>query len=224
MFFGIQVLSGTQLTVYLSFLIPIYIITRLYFTNSLFDKKTLNKLAYLLGAGFVSFIISGFFVIQRLAITPAIRSIQENTRSYWRLNSINSLVLPDSNLSLGLVPLLFLLIGGYLVLIKKKKEYYPFLILFLVSLLLIFGPTSEYTLYYWFYKLWPFVDKFRTPYRLFPFLIMSSCMINAAMYVFIKEKLRFKKEYLLFIALMLLIILTYKIFSKYLTEYFITYL
>jgi hypothetical protein len=224
LFFGIQAMACAQYTTYLTFMLPLYAIVRLYFSDNFHFKTMINRAAYLFVSGIVSFIIAGFFIIHRLGVPAPTRTLQDNTLWFWRLVSLDSLVDPDHSLSLGLIPVLFLIIGVYLILTQRKKEYYPWIILFFVGLLLILGPISKYTLYYWFYNFWPFVDKFRVPARLLPFLLISTYIINAAVYAHLQKKLKIKDGLLFFIVMVLLIILTQSIWSRYVIEHYITYL
>ncbi len=188
---AVQVISSLQFSVYLTFIIPLYLILRYIF----FDKKFVKEkdvwlnlfLSAILGLAF-----SSFYLIKRFNLTPQVRTIKENLIENRSVESLSVLFNPNSHVSIGWFTVVLVLIGISLVIWHfQKREYRKyglFGILFVFFLLCLLGPVSVFVPYYWLYKLWPLVDYFRTPVRVYPFLSLCLSFLASLIFLTIKNK------------------------------------
>jgi len=226
LFSGIQVLTCLQYTVYLTLMVPIYVLLRIYFLKRLFTKQTLRIGQYLGYALIVGLIVCGWYIAERTHTPDTTRTVEDNSRADWRMFNIFQLIIPDGHFSIGVVPFLILMIGVYFIFTRNQTELYSFVFLFFISLLLVVGIDplfTKYSPYYWFFKYWPLVEKFRVPGRMMPFLLFPSALINAVAYTQIFKKFKVKKGLIFFIGMMILIIVGYKMFSPYMIKHVINY-
>ena len=186
---SLQIISSAQYTVYVSFVLPLYILLR----NHIGGKKFLfqkNFQKNMLISATVAFVLSSFYLIKRLSIPPTIRTIEENMFEGWRLSSLD-LLLYYFNIYLIVIWLFLPLI---VVFVMRKEirnaeygKYIPFLILFML------GPFSILAPYYWLYKVWPFVNTFRVPLRFFPFSLICSSILSSLFLLHMNKSINLRK-------------------------------
>ncbi|MCG2718482.1 MAG: hypothetical protein L6408_06590 [Nanoarchaeota archaeon] len=163
------ILSSPYYTIYLTIIAPIYCFSR---SITFFKNKRLVSLIIL--SIIVSLCLSSFYLVERFNVDTTIRTIEENLTDRWRLTSFWELVKPTSaSFFIGQIPLLLSFWGVYYILKKKDRKMFPFILIFLVSIVLSIGPIWKFAPYTIIYQIWPFINKFRTPYRIFPFALMS---------------------------------------------------
>jgi len=174
---ALQVFSGSQNTVYLTFIIPLYVTL-----SHMFNGKTLGRTFKNMGSsGILALAITGYYAYRKITTPSIVRTLEENMNTDWRLNSLQELVDIHDHLFIGIVQLALLVVAIYLIMGKYKayKHYVPFVIIFFFVLLCMFGPFSVFAPYYWLYKLWPLVNSFRVPFRMFPFMLTALSMLCA---------------------------------------------
>ena len=215
---SLQVISSVQYTVYISVVIPFYILLRTYFVNR---KTFVNKYFWI--NMFVSTILaiafSSFYLIKRLNMHSVIRTIEENLELNWRMQSLKSLFDVNSHMYLGIIQVVLILLGISITIwyIKNKRYriYIPFAILFIFFTLCMFGPASYFLPYYWLYKFWPFINHFRTPVRLFPFVLICSSILSS-LFLLSMQKVNALKKYKFYILIVIMLIITgLQILSSY---------
>jgi len=171
-FLGLQVLSAAQYAVYLTIFLPMYLILRN--IKALVNKKFI---ACVILCVLVSFIICGWFLYQYSLDQFQLpdRSLQENVQGSAYLKNF---LLVESSRSLGIITLIISLAAIWL-LIEKKRKFFSFLFLALISVFLSLGVSYSWAPYTFLYKYWPLINKFRVPSRIYPFISMYLSIIIA---------------------------------------------
>lgn len=224
---ALQVYSSSQYTVYLSLVIPIYLLFQHLFVNKkLFCQKGLKK--RLLMALFVAFCLSFPFLIKRSRIIPTLRTIQENLKPSWRLVSFNQLVDSDADLNLGLIQVGLVLAAIVIIFLKRRdkkyRRFFPFAIFLPLFILLMLGPVSSWAPYYWLIKLWPLFDRFRVPKRFFPFALLCTSLLSPLSFYFFKKiNISFLWRFFLLVLVITLIVFTQLFKSSWLSGHHIFY-
>lgn len=196
------ILSSPYYTVYLTIIAPIYCFSR---NVKLFKNKRLVFLILIAIA--VSLLFSSFYIFGRLNSQYTVRTIEENLNPGWRLDSFWELTSPKSGkFFIGQIPLLLACCGIYYALIKKDKKMVPFVLVLFASLMLSIGPISNFAPYTILYKVWPFINKFRTPYRIFPFALMSIALLINLFFKELTKNMNYKQKLLLFLSIIATII------------------
>jgi len=197
------ILSSPYYTVYLTIIAPVYCFSR----NVKFFKNRRLMLLILI-AIVISLLLSSFYIFDRLNSPSTIRTIEDNLNPAWRLDSFWELISPRySSFFVGQIPLLLACCGIYYTLIKKDKRMVPFVLILFVSLILSIGPVNNFAPYTVLYKIWPFINKFRTPYRIFPFALMSIALLITFFFKEFTKNINYKKKFFLFLSIMATIII-----------------
>lgn len=175
----LQLISSTQYAIYMSFAIFLYIVLRLIFDyHSLSLKNIWKKIILFLLIFFVS---SGNYLIKKITLNPPV--ILDSANFRWSVNTLFELINPKSHVSFNMILFFPIIFGMRRVFRENLKDNLGFLrIFFIKSLLfiaLMFGPVSVLYPYAWLLKLWPFFQYVRTPYRFFPFALMSAIVISS---------------------------------------------
>jgi hypothetical protein len=185
-------LSSLEYFLYLNFIVPLYFIFRdtRVFSNRKFLKTIL--------IAFLVFVLTSSWYMQYfIGKNYEKRAIEENMKFSLDVYNIKFIVSP-----------LFLLTAfcGLLISLKQKnKIIIPFLVIGMFSLIYSFGPFSKISLQYLFLKYWPFVDAFRTPYRIQIFFVI---FISIASSIFVEEIYK-KYKYLTYTLIILCILVIY---------------
>lgn len=217
---ALQIISVSQTTAYLTFILPLYLFLRILFLQ----KKELFKTKFWITniknfslSILITVILISWYLIRKTDYEPVIRTIEENTRDYWVATSFLNFVNPFSHLSFNAIPILIFFIGLYFIIkdlkIKKSIKYIPFVIIFFFVLLCMFGPINYFMPYTWLYYLWPYINHFRVPFRMFPFALM--CFSLIASYAILSFKQYFKKEYVWITFIIIFSIIIAHILSSY---------
>lgn len=202
---ALQVFSGSQNTVYLTFIIPFYL-TLTHVFNGKISKEVFKKMG---SSVILALAITGYYDYRKITTPSIVRTVEENMNIAWRLNSLQELVNINDHLFIGLVQFALLVVAVYLIIRKYKeyKQYAPFVIIFLFVLLCMFGPFSIFAPYYWLYKFWPLVNSFRVPFRMFPFMLLALSVLCAVPIVGIDgSKMKGYVPYIIVATLLLLTI------------------
>ncbi|MFH1511549.1 MAG: hypothetical protein ABIF10_07700 [Candidatus Woesearchaeota archaeon] len=175
---ALQIYSCSQYTVYLSFIIPVYLLLRIQvWVKHMRNRHFWTNIALAL---VVAVVVSAPYLNLKLKYYADKRTVQDNMVDYWRLSSLKQLFMPNEKIYLGYLQLILAMTG--LAIAFKSAKYrngISFGILGLIVLFLMIGPASVLAPYYWLHKLWPFVDNFRVPRRLFPFLLICTSVLSA---------------------------------------------
>jgi hypothetical protein len=179
--------SSYEYFIYLTFIAPIYLLFRK--PQIFYDKKILKNF----GIAILIFLLTSFWYI-RLFIGQEYRkrSITENLELSIRH------IKGFSAIAHGLF-LSFAILGMISSVIEGKKHLLPFIVIFIFSLIYSLGPFSKFSLQYLFLKYWPFVNAFRTPYRILTFSTISVSIFVSIFVQKIYEKSRTFAYLLIFI-------------------------
>ncbi|HYD03517.1 MAG TPA: hypothetical protein VEC16_04410 [Alphaproteobacteria bacterium] len=203
----LQVMSSSYNLIHLTVLVPIYLIFR-HFTYAKIKFKKIWKPFTL--AAITAIILSLPYLIKRIQIESTLRTIEENSRDYWRLDSLTELININYHLYIGTVQLALTSIAAYL--LFKYKEYRNFIsyaLLAVFTIICMIGPIGWYMPYYWLYHIWPYFDRLRVPDRMFPFAIMSIALLaSLALAHFTNNTYWKSRRWLAVLILMIFIIVT----------------
>lgn len=209
-FASIQLHASTQYFVYLTTIVPFILILK--YKKQIFSSKTIKQLAIAL---FVFLVLSTPYIVSRLSIETETRDTNKNLTTNWRLNSAKELVSFNSILQINPVLIILTMLGTALIVIKKQKNRYPYIVGLIVTILLAIGPINKFSLYYLILKFWPFINKFRTPQRYFPLILLFSTIIaTTGLKQLIKNK-QMKKQIAIISIIILVEIALSMIFSPY---------
>jgi hypothetical protein len=216
----LQIISVSQTTIYLSFILPFYVFLRIIFLewDNIFDIKFLFKYIKMFFFVFIFLIIMiSWYIPYKKSYEPIIRTIEENTRGYWVAKSFVNFFHPASHLSFNSIPILLFFIALYLIFKNYKKmevkKYMPFIVIFFFVLLCMFGPISIFMPYTWLYYFWPYINHFRVPFRMFPFALMCFSVIIGYFIIFLKQNLR--KDYFFITIIIIFSIMLIHIYCSY---------
>ena len=222
--FSIQLAVSEQITMYLTLILPVYLILRIMVcrkgivTYYPFIKQFFFSIV-------ISLVISIYYIINRIGVWTPTWSISRNLKIRHNLTSIFELSNINSPLYLGIL-LLFVSIGLIYYYWRENRfiRYIPFVVLIPVLILLMYGPSSVYLPYYWIYHYLPFYDKLRTPKRFFPILMMCFSIISSLVFVWLDGNTRFRKyRYGILVTLLILISLLQILPSAYMVSHHIFY-
>lgn len=184
---ALQALSSEQYTVYLTFVLPLYVLLRY-----LSGASKFRSFAFWKGLGVAAvlalFVVSPY-AATRLSMAGAgnteIRSLQENLYHWYvieRTNVVGVMFAPDARPQF-LFRLALLVLGAIATLTvsrRRQLRLLPFAVLFVVGLALAWGPFAAWAPYTLLYEYWPLVEYFRVPYRTLPFALLGSSTLSAA--------------------------------------------
>jgi hypothetical protein len=182
-FFGaLQFLSSQQYTIYLTTILPLYLILTDYkiFKNKKFIKLCLFSISLFLifTSWYMIFFIGKYYP----------RTIEENLKYSINFNNILDFWHP--------VLLLPSFIGIALVFKQKLKKIYPFFIIGIFTLFCSFGPFSNFAPYTILFNYWPFYDAFRTPFYMFNFMMIFICISVGLFFSYIYKKSKISTYFL----------------------------
>lgn len=172
-------MSCAHYLLYLSFLLPLYTVLR----KPNWATEKLSKFCLVLAVALgVMLVTSGYYLLlatQRETLTYSL-----STNLYYSLTNAKQLVDANAEAHVGIIPLILVFFSSVWIIAKDRKSIAP-VVLFLVCIVLMFGPfasTSPYTL---LYKYWPYVSKMRTPLKLCPLALLASALLSAYAIAFI---------------------------------------
>jgi hypothetical protein len=219
---SLQIVSSSQYTVYLTFILPLYLFLRIYFSdkNLFFDRNFWDKIVFskILISLEIAFLLSSYFLVKRLTIFATVRSIQDNLTKSWRMTSINQLFHVNTHISLGIIQMALVLIG--LAIIYRKRDnslfrrFIPLPVLMLFLILAMYGPTHPLSPYSLLLNYWPFVNRFRVPRRIFPFILICSSILSSLGLIHLKEIESLKKYRIHILVLLITLIITIQILQS----------
>jgi hypothetical protein len=185
-----QNISCSQYTLYLSLILPIYLLLRFP------AKKIKSKLKSLAIALIIASILSLPYLFARMSGLNdkiyGIRSITENLTPGWSIN-LWDIFNPLGGSYLTLIFISLFIIGTFLVFHEKKLyKLISFPVLSLFIILMMHGPRTYYP-YYWFYRFWPFVNRYRVASRFFP-IMMVFASVTASLFLIWLAKTKLKKH------------------------------
>lgn len=219
---SLQSFSSAQYSVYLLVIIIFCFFPFLvyyYYKNKIIYRK--NLLLNFLIVILLFILLSGYYINKRLVFHKEItRSLEENLRYGWHVNNIFDFINPSKKVYIGPLSIFYLIICLFYFIFKKskqKKYFFPFILMFFISLISMFGPISKNSFYYFLYKYFPLIDKFRVPLRFFPFLLLSIVVIYAYFLKNILKEQKILTKFLFLLMFWLSLILQYA-FSKYFME------
>lgn len=174
-FYSLQLFSSTQYAIYLTVILLFCFLPLILFKNFknikiLFINFIFTSLTFL--------IISGYYIYKRLNYQGTIiRSLEENLTPGFRLNSLLNLVDPNHKAFVGVITIFYFLISVIYLFLKIERNnkiwFWSLILMFIFSLLFMFGPITNLSPYYILYRYFPLINKFRVPLRFFPFLLLS---------------------------------------------------
>lgn len=202
-------LTTLEYLVYLSIIIPIYIIFRNF--KSFYNKNFLKSILI----AFIVFILtSSWYMKYFIGKNYEKRTVEENRWNSYGVIDVVKSVFPL---------LLFTAFCGLIISLKQKLRFIiPFLIIGIFSLIYSFGPfsklgpLSKIAPQYLLFQYWPYINAFRTPYRMIVFYII---FISISTSVFIKEIYK-NKKHLAYLFLIFCIFLVYFTRPTYLTSFY----
>ncbi len=223
---ALQLLSSTQIIVYLSVLIPLYLLSRYLFVekNKLLDKKIIVRFIV---SGCIALVLSGFYLIKRISLPHSIRLIESTYIYSWgltKLHPITEYLSVNSNIYIGLVQFILVLVSICLILknIKSYRQFLSYVILGICLVVLLMGPVYKFLPYFWLYHLWPFFKHFIVIEYFFPYLLMCISILSGFPFYYLKQKkVKEKHRILVIVMIVLLIISTQIIKSVWLTQHHI---
>ncbi len=214
----LQLVSSSQYTIYLTFILPMYAIIRI----SLLDKKIFwrkeswRKINISLIA---SILLSSYYLMKRIDIDYHIRSIEDNLTPGWRLTSINDFSLIYTTGYSALFFISLFIIGAVIIILSIKdheyKKYTAHIIIAAFVGVCLFGPFAAYAPYTLLYKYWPLVKYFRVPARMAPFFLMSTAIISSISILSLKKKIPGTYRIILAIAIIMITALLLITHSQY---------
>lgn len=184
---GVQVLSSEQYTVYLSFVLPLYLVVRSACGAQRFRHRSFTKgfAAALIGGA----ILSAPYLVARgtLATAGATATYSMETNAYWG-NVVEFWNIPGvffaADAPIQFLFRLVLLFLGTITFVtttpRRQRQLVPFVFLFGIGLVLAWGPFSEWAPYAILYRYWPLIEYFRVPYRMLPFALLGASTLSAA--------------------------------------------
>lgn len=227
---SLQVFTSAYATIYLSFLLPLYLFFQFMISN---DKRIIsfNYIKRLISSLLIALFMSVFYLIQRGKAFDPIRPIHELLSNSWGFSGPNTILgylNIESNIYIGHIQLFLILIGLFALLIFPNKnilkKYLVYLVLSLIIALCIMGPFHTLSPYYILYKYWPLINKLRVPSRLFPFLLVCTSYLVTLPFLYLNKYKFYKKyKYLIFIILILSIISLQIQHSSWLSNHWIYY-
>jgi hypothetical protein len=184
-------LSSLEYFLYLSFIIPLYLIFRspkIFYDKKFFKAIVIAFLVFLLSSGwYMKFFINGNY---------RKRLIEENL--YFSVKNIESLRNVVSPV------FLFTAFCGLIISLREKMKFIlPFSVIGVFSLVYALGPFSKFAPQYFFLQYWPYVNAFRTPYRMVTFFIISISVFTS---IFV-QKIHKKNKSLTYVLMFFCIIL-----------------
>ncbi len=186
---AMQVFAGTYHVVHLSFFIPLYLLIKLTFgyRKSIIslDFARLSSLAIL-----ICLVITGYYLSKKIVSPAPIRTVEENMRGYWRLKSIRELVYIDHHLYAGWLQLGASLAGSYMLIMKKKSinNFLPAIVMMLMALVMMIGPFAGYSPLNLLMRSWPYFNRLRVPFRIFPFFLIGISLLSGSVFTHFKRK------------------------------------
>lgn len=219
---GLQCLSAMQYFIYLTLFLPLFAFTNLPNCHIRFQ----DALKAVVVAILAFLVIAGWYLVAILmaegSLVPRglfeIRYYSLGTR--YGFNLLKLWLNPIDVYAIGIVPLILMAAGFVRVLFNQKlREFLPFFILGLASLILAYGVTSERTPYALLYEFWPLWDMFRTPNRAYPFFLIPACLLAGAAWIKMRPN-RFNR--VLFLLCIPLVFLTHHALSPYLMSHCMT--
>jgi hypothetical protein len=169
---GLCVLSASQLTVYLSLVLPLYLAIRL--GGRIKDPKFWGALV---AAGAFGLIVGGYYIALRSQLPHA--TYERDLNLYYSIHSLGDLVDANSETSLGLIPALLCALGIGLAIKERNRAMVALSVVLIVTVLLSIGPVANWAPYEWFYSLWPFAKRIRTPLRFIICSLTACAILNA---------------------------------------------
>ncbi|WP_152423242.1 hypothetical protein [Haloterrigena salina] len=192
--FGLQVLSSEQYTVYLSFVLPLYLAVRSLCGARRFRRRSFAK-------GFAAALIGGVILSSpylvargRVATSGATTTYSIATNAFWG-NVVELWNLPGvffaADAPLQFLFRLVLLFLGTVAFVtttsRRQRQLLPFVVLFGVGLIMAWGPFSDWAPYAILYRHYPLLEYFRTPYRMLPFALLGTSTLSAATLLAVTE-------------------------------------
>lgn len=171
---ALQLFSSTQVAVYASVILPLYLLIRLAMRKSLLGERRFWRS---LGAALITVVVVSLpYLLAKLRYHAPVRTIAENLNPDFRLEFVMEVVHPAYHLSLGILQWFLVLVALYLLVrhYRERQEYLPYAFLFLFVLVCMIGPVSPFYPYYWLYKAWPLIDHMRVPFRMYGFFLLSA--------------------------------------------------
>lgn len=213
----LQILSSSQYSLYLSVILILYVFSKLVFAH-FYKLKGDYHLKHVIIAIVLALIISLLYLNFRFQFRYDLRSANDNLTSYFKITNFTELLDISKNTYLGIQTFILFIFGIIYIFYKKNKSklivYFPYLLIILICPILMLGPYSNKSLYFYFYRYYPLFNYFRVPVRFFPFLYLSTIICAISPFIFLKNKLSLNVFKILYSLIILLtFILTY--FSIY---------
>jgi hypothetical protein len=211
-----QVYSSSHYAVYLSLILPTYIILRL----SLLGRRSLRRVFFNLVLSLaVVLALSGYFILQNTGLPHEKRTLEENNNPPWVLGSPVDLIRVDKALNFGFVQVVLVVLGLCILWSRRNdgryRVYWPFLLLLVYLVASMMGPLSEYAPYYWLYNYWPFIQYYRVPSRLFPFALMCVSVLSSIALAYMGDNPRLRRWRTASFALLIVALLVQLSFSVF---------
>ncbi|MBU1201541.1 MAG: glycosyltransferase family 39 protein [Nanoarchaeota archaeon] len=221
LFLGIQTISASYYIIYLTFIIPIYIIFRNH--GVLVNKKFWVGMFLVL---IIVLVVSSpflFFRLERINHSSNIRSLEQNLTPNRILISFSDLISSKRSFSLSVVSLILSVLSMAFLFNKRShqdlRKYLPFIFFLFFIPLCMLGPFSKFAPYYWLYTFWPLMDFLRVPKRLFPFFLLSVSILASYTFFRLINNKKILFIFGLFLFLIIIIFLTYIVPSPALMNY-----
>jgi len=222
-----QVLAVSQTTVYLTFFIPLWLAFRLLLNRAhgIVQKRRMVAQLRILGFAFIfGLLLCAPFLYLKLNTSTVIRTLEENSRRYWILESWREFLTVGGSLHPGVIPLI-LGLGGIAMLLWRQKlpgialnfrESLGYLAIMVVSFFCMFGPVAVWLPYTWLYQFWPLVNHFRVPSRTFPIFLFALALFTAVGFLWITENRILKvHRFAIAIAIILLMVTSQVLISPW---------
>jgi hypothetical protein len=213
--FALQLVSSSYNTIHLSFFLPFYLIVRVLFSTRISKVFLRNIFLSLV----LALLITSPYLIKRATVPAIVRTVEENMMDYWKLDSINELLNINYHLYMGTIQFLLTFLGIIIIWhYKEFRKYLPFLITAAFALICMIGPFSVLAPYYWLFKLWPYFNHLRVPFRIYPFFLLGYSVVASIFLLLLKK---YKHRSLLTAIIILTVIIGQILVSPWLSNYHI---
>lgn len=181
--FVCQAMASMQYTIYMTFMLPIYLLLR--FSYGAVEFRRLDFWKAFLAATGLALVLGIPYILAQLSMVGErpVRTIQQNLYRWYVVQNFSGVFFAADAPLQELFRIGLLVLGGGTLLTvsrRRQKQIIPFAFIFVIGVFLAWGPEWPWALYTVVYKFWPFVEYFRVPYRILPFAILGSSIVSAA--------------------------------------------
>lgn len=221
---ALQFLSSTQVTVYLTIMIIVYVIGLSSLTNM---RKSLKEYCShrLIMPVLATFFLFGLPYLWGILQHDELftRTLDTNRLPIFTLELPEELVLPQSMLAVGAIPLLLAVAAAVTDIRRKTPERLALYLLAIAGLLLAIGPVTPWAPYTVLYRLYLPLQLYRVPMRILPFAYAAIAVLAAWTLAQATQRQDCRKKAAVVGAVCLLHLLTFVYAAPYLSSHAIAH-